>query len=814
MHVRVEWDTTVSKSVIRRSASGAPGEVIAVVADATTYDDHDVAPGQTYAYTVSAATEGAESAPTAPESILIPDGDADADFIARRNAPGVLRWYGFDSKADLGGTDPGVSDPVTLQGAMGPPEQPWNWPDIDPNIKASGAAALELTVSGGLAYATQEYGAGVWSANFTPSPGGQPTPFIPIGANGSLFVQTRVRWDGAMCEHVWLDQDGVGHITGAKIFDVVAGDRNGKVYGSSSDAKVVVATLGNSRVLQVYQYFPGGINAGMYDKSGGVYHIQNADIPACVWPDTIGDPPMPTPACFCMPPDEFVTLQLGITLGAPGVWDYSVNGSDHVGPVDAWPQSTIRLWATRDGGPTQLILDMHPGLPGYAPLLRPKAEAPDPGEAPWGHQVYGRVNLMCHMTRMGSQQTPGDGHVHYDELIIGTKRIPDPAYTAAGSGGNPILAAIPANTLLALPDVTATVPPGEDPLLVGGMGVYSRLLYDRTRRRVFLFGGGHFGTNYDGFAWLGLDDLKWGEEYKPGSAADYSQADTRYDRTLGAWKSGSGTGPYPRPAARHVESGMHIRGDELILTAKVEGNGISGIAPPFPSPGEFYLACAARCAHYNMTAKTWKFSSSADGFTNYPGQAPDPASDKIVSLGQQGLESYDPVTMMKALHVNLGSYAGLTHLVTEDLKPIAGATGALMGYNNSLVYFPGDQKFYYFEHLTAKVWRIDLDRGNFANSRIVRLDSVTGTPPPTTHEVGFAYDEKNQVMVGALIDNVIHVFDPLLLIWKRQTVLGGVPGITMSSQCIAYDPESNTHIINQAYNGAVYSTMWAYKYKP
>ena len=124
------------------------------------------------------------------------------------------------------------------------------------------------------------------------------------------------------------------------------------------------------------------------------------------------------------------------------------------------------------------------------------------------------------------------------------------------------------------------------------------------------------------------------------------------------------------------------------------------------------------------TTKTWSFGP--EGFSYWPGTAYDPVSRKIIALGQAGLESYDPVTRVKTTHVNFGTYAGIARIRDEQGNVIPFA-GDPMGYNNSLVYFPGDQKLYYFEHFSRKVWRVDLDRANLSQSWITRLDSVTGT---------------------------------------------------------------------------------------
>ncbi len=332
---------------------------------------------------------------------------------------------------------------------------------------------------------------------------------------------------------------------------------------------------------------------------------------------------------------------------------------------------------------------------------------------------------------------------------------------------------------------------GEKPGTCSGIGTYSGIVYDPNYHRMMTFGGGHAGPSYDGLNTFDLRTLKWVEEYLPTTCDTH--VESNYDRTTGTWMTGPPGRPYPIPAARHTEDMLAVVGDEFIMLGKVEGNG-GGCAN---TPGGFdyyFFATPARISHYNVHTKRWSFGP--EGFSSWPGTAFDPVSGKIIALGQLGLESYDPVTRIKANHVNFGTYAGIAAIVDEQGNRVT--TRDPMGYNNSLVYFPGDQKFYYFEHFSGKVWRVDLNRSDFSQSRIVRLDSVTGTPPSTRYEIGFAYDSKNQVMVGGPINNVMYVFHPTTKSWTSQVVKGGTPG-TINTQNIAYDPVGNVFIFMTDY---------------
>jgi hypothetical protein len=252
-----------------------------------------------------------------------------------------------------------------------------------------------------------------------------------------------------------------------------------------------------------------------------------------------------------------------------------------------------------------------------------------------------------------------------------------------------------------------------------------------------------------------------------------------YDASKGAWRSGP-SGPYARAAARHTVDLMAIAEDrdELIVLTWVEGNGqCPGIAY-----NGYNFRATGKIAHYNFSTNQWSFSNSAPD-TVWGAAEYDPVSKKIVMLSTEGLFVYDPVTKVKTRVIDLSYY----HIRDE--------TGALMQnllhYNNNLVYYPPNDKMYYFERFTKRVYEITLNRSSPSKSTIQRL-ATTGTPPAHS-EPGFAYDSANKIIGGAVYGNKFSAFNPLTRTWTTSTIQGGAPG-SQAFHAINYDPVNNVFV--------------------
>ena len=273
-----------------------------------------------------------------------------------------------------------------------------------------------------------------------------------------------------------------------------------------------------------------------------------------------------------------------------------------------------------------------------------------------------------------------------------------------------------------------------------------------------------------------------------------------YDSDRGAWLSGPDGGPYPRAAARHTEDLMNIVGDELILLGYVEGNGV-GTAGGGANVLQFLSN--ARIAHYDLVAKTWTFSTVA-GIQRWPASALDPVSGKIIVLGSYMLAVYDPAARALTTVLDFTTAAGLAHITRED----GTHAPASLGYNDNLVYFPPNQKMYYFERVSGGVYEVNLNRVDFSRTTISLL-SATGSAPPNT-EIGYGYDSTNLIIGGGPVNNVFYAFDPATKAWTAQTVKGGAPG-SVAFHALDYDSVNNVFVfVTDMASGR---RTWAYRYK-
>lgn len=325
------------------------------------------------------------------------------NWAQRKSAPGVVRVFGFDDAADLaGGFDENWG---YLPGDLG------NKPTLDANVKCpGGASSLRFDIPS----LSAANAGGSWWANASTDLS------VRFGEHSAIYVQGRFRWNSVMAQTLFKATDGSPQ-GGTKFFDIVASDMYGgphpdgygisKFY-SSSEAKVVVQTWYQHRNPIVYRYFDGGTDNLMSPTAAGDIAMQNG-MPSCLYSHSLGLPSgANVPGCWSMLSDEWITLQMGITTGANGVVKGSAGNN-----IDVWLDSTVSLWAAREGQASQLLVDWRPGVPGYKPLWRGPAS---------DDQRLGKVYIMPYMTSKDPTQVHGLGHVWADELIMSTQRIADP----------------------------------------------------------------------------------------------------------------------------------------------------------------------------------------------------------------------------------------------------------------------------------------------------------------------------------------------------------------------------------------------------
>jgi hypothetical protein len=324
---------------------------------------------------------------------------ADADFEARRTAPGVVRWFDFDSDAQLGSAQEGVNFGYMIGEKARPV--------IDSAVFASGHASLRFDVLS----QTGANASGAWFANFSSDLRTQ------FGENSEFFVQGRQRFSDDFVRTYFTAAGSGGKAQGGiKQLIVTTGDQpGGRRFHSCEAVGNVVQTFYQLRFPIVYNSCTGsgshGPFAGLNEeitKPHPDFFLENATSPPCRYSQLKRDATSTVdapPGCFTWVANEWMTFQIGVTLG---LRNKVTNDFD---------SSRVRLWAAREGRPSVLLIDWRPGIGGYFPIA-----AGPPGD----DQRFGKVYLLPYMTDKDNLQVHPVGQTWYDELIISRQRIADP----------------------------------------------------------------------------------------------------------------------------------------------------------------------------------------------------------------------------------------------------------------------------------------------------------------------------------------------------------------------------------------------------
>jgi hypothetical protein len=296
-----------------------------------------------------------------------------ADFVARCASPDVVTCIGFDSQDDIAGhvlpAGDGSVDRVV----------------IDPAMRASGAGSLRLDVP---ANAGSD-GSGSLGYNFRDDLTAQ------FGPGEQFFVQWRQRVSPEMLSDFRTTFGGA-----TSFMSVIVGE--GDQPGFPTANTCTELRIGVSKALAfhgpIIDHSCGRfVPLEFYD--GAQVRMQHQGPPYCYYPDD------PDRGCRPYVPDEWMTFQLGVAIGA---WNT--------------PSSRLRFWLAREGQPSELILDSALSHPeGFVLYMNPGAgTGTNPGAR------YGKVWLMAYITDRDPAIAYPPGSTWFDELIVSRAQIPDP----------------------------------------------------------------------------------------------------------------------------------------------------------------------------------------------------------------------------------------------------------------------------------------------------------------------------------------------------------------------------------------------------
>ena len=347
----------------------------------------------------------------------------------------------------------------------------------------------------------------------------------------------------------------------------------------------------------------------------------------------------------------------------------------------------------------------------------------------------------------------------------------------AAPGGSPksSIATVGANTARNV----GPYPSGE----VGGKNItdYSGITYDRVGKRMCLFGGGHGPSQETDIRIFDLTTSQWSSLYPPTPRGDMNLANA--DSNYGRWISTN------QPYARHSYNMTLVVGRRFYMfTVYGQADNLNGPSPPY----------GGRVCWYDFDTRSWNYSQYANAQTPwsyYSAAVLDPVSGKIIIAGltpQAGPGNvwiYDPAT---------------DTFVTGSPFPSA------VGYAHDIVYFPPDDNFYVFQ-TDGRVWRMTLNRGNFAFSTVVAL-TVTGSRPAASARCGFAYDTVNKIIGGNVTNGTFYVFDPMTLAWSTtamQVEAGSVGVPDQTFHCLDFDADSGCFVLLSDFKNPA---TWVYRY--
>jgi hypothetical protein len=299
---------------------------------------------------------------------------------------------GFDQASDIQGTFGDVSGSLAGDSA----------PELDPAAKASGASSIKFTIGSN----SGSDSSGSYFTNFSDDLS------VQFDGNADFFVQWRQRFSPEFIDTQYeggggwkLAIIGVGDRVGCSASSAISIDGGGNCATSCTELETVVQNTGQRGFAQMYNSCSGSASHGAYDPFEEAFNsydfkLQNArPDPYCLYSQN-GDGYFPPAGnCFGFFPDEWMTFQVEVKTGPR--------------EGDEFKDSQVRLWIAREGQPSELVIDWGP----Y------NLTAGDPAK----NLLYGKVWLLPYHTDKSSAQAHPTGYTWYDELIVSTSRIDDPA---------------------------------------------------------------------------------------------------------------------------------------------------------------------------------------------------------------------------------------------------------------------------------------------------------------------------------------------------------------------------------------------------
>jgi hypothetical protein len=147
--------------------------------------------------------------------------------------------------------------------------------------------------------------------------------------------------------------------------------------------------------------------------------------------------------------------------------------------------------------------------------------------------------------------------------------------------------------------------------------------------------------------------------------------------------------------------------------------------PSYVNGVSHYTNTLDRVAHYNLVTRTWSWSATAATAIQLPGAGV--RSGVGADHRARARWSCRPtirLTRTRSAHIDFLTLPGATRVQDEAGNTVPSAQ---VEHQCDHGVLPAEQKLYYF--IGSTVFEVTLDRSNWAMSKVVRLDSASGTPP-------------------------------------------------------------------------------------
>lgn len=323
-------------------------------------------------------------------------------FATRRSQPGVVRWIGFDSSADLGTINlTRANYPGPVKGSI------QDIPGYSPVVDRSKSASADG--GGSLKFSVPANGSGTQSGDW----------WINFSDNASVLFDEGQRFRVQF--RVWYSREAIDYllaVRGYKISHLIAGDS--PIIGNPSSCDVTEIVLqaagfpdAGDALPILYHRCPsdgGTINAEFSQNTAWNninFNLQNARPDYCArylgrtYTKRVAPSQSPPGSCFGLYAREWLTFKYDVTLGewrqmeSFGHWGYA--------------GSRVEVWAARQGQASQKLWSWNVDLrAGFNASARRK---------------YGKIWFDTY----GGGNTPHpEFSVWYDELIISRNEIADP----------------------------------------------------------------------------------------------------------------------------------------------------------------------------------------------------------------------------------------------------------------------------------------------------------------------------------------------------------------------------------------------------